>query len=782
MESAKELRSLVFAGLIQKQLEISDDVLDRLNHELSVIEELSLAEYFLIFSKIVGICNKEGILRSLGRGSACSSLVNYSLDIIKINPLNEGLLFERFLNPELSKWADIDIDVPIGAQKKIVEKLKMELSEYSINFIAYHPSKEPVNYQKLKINDEEYFRHPSAVIISPESLHLPTCKLKNDTYYVCDDLSDIKEKVEPFQFDILELEYLNKLDLIWKQIGEEYHPYKLKLNDWETIKIFRSSDTSDIFQFTTSFSKRMVPKFQPNNINDLAIFNTMYRPGLMDHIPELITNKNDGYEGFCKSDYRVSFLLEETYGLLIYQETFIHLAHEIAGFRYQEADTFRKILYKQNDDFRVNEFREKFSAGCKSNSSLTDDDITSLIETILAFMPKAFLKSHSISYTTISYWGAYYRAHFRSEFDTVFNTGLPQKSYIKTILQSISAMDIEILRHYLKKEYTYEEATKDVFLEKMEAIFEKHRGAGDAKLLYYPGACTSETCPNCGNRGYRFVGNQTRNYLDLLFETEGDNITDIYSCSQFSSDEELQNLGSKSIIDVGRDEKAGFIKTPSYWAKVYAAQDAYKEIITTPPRVLSKEDILYWLNKHAELNDRLGVFNPFRSKMKWSDFHGLYSDLKDIKKAIFDNEDKIIQANKERENVESEEQLVEWALKYEDVYHAGTLNLQISFEKIGEEYGFSQFDEYFFIGDVFAETQTFFVLFTREYYDLLNKYSVFTSEEDDEINKKEDWDKEDGERLKLSFHVEKRKQLEALGIKLPYFLQGKGMSDESVPF
>ena len=354
--------------------------------------------------------------------------------------------------------------------------------------------------------------------------------------------------------------------------------------------------------------------------------------------------------------------------------------------------------------------------------------------------------------------------------------------YFQTILNAFAAMDIVGLRVFLKDQYTYERATKETFLEKLEAIFEKHRNAGDTQLLCYTGVCSSELCVNCGNKGYRFVGNNSKNYIDLLFDIEGDSITDICSCLQFRSDKEIPDLRSKSVVEVNFDERATFTKTPSYWSKVYAARDAYKEIITTPPRKLDFYEIVSWLSRHSELYVLLGDYNPFKPTMKWSEFHSLYSDFEDIQNAIFDNVDRIILANKEWKNVDSEEQLVDWALKYEDIYHAGTLNLQLSLVKIGEDYGYAQFDKYLFAGDVFAEVYAFFHAYTPIHYELLNKYTVFTSEESDEFNKREDWHKEDGERLKLSFHIKKRKQLEELGITLPYYLQGDGMPDENIPF
>ena len=420
MKSVNSFKKLVFEGAASKKLEITDLVLDRLNYEISVIEKLGLTEYFTIYAKIAGISNKEGILRSYGRGSACGSFVNYCLDITKINPLEEGLIFERFLNPEFSKWADIDIDVPVEAQKIIVEKLKTELPDYTINYIANHPKIQPNNYQKLIINGQEYSKHPCAVIISQEPLPFPISNLGDDSYYVCEDYFNNRAIFEPYKFDILELDDLNKLDLIWKQIGEAYHPYKLNLNDKETYRLYTSGDLSGIFQLDSSFCKKRMPELSPNNIHDLTIFNAMFRPGPLDYISQLIYNKKFGADKSFESDPRVVEILKETYGLLIYQEQFMQLAHELAGFSYSDADLYRRVLFLKEDKSKVEEFKVEFENGCRINSNLNGKDFYLLLDTILQYLPICFNKSHSMCYAIIGYWEAYYKANFKALFENVF--------------------------------------------------------------------------------------------------------------------------------------------------------------------------------------------------------------------------------------------------------------------------------------------------------------------------------------------------------------------------
>jgi len=222
---------------------------------------------------------------------------------------------------------------------------------------------------------------------------------------------------------------------------------------------------------------------------------------------------------------------------------------------------------------------------------------------------------------------------------------MPPTSYLQSILCYFCIMDIDLLRYHLKDKYTYQEATKEVFLDKIESIFEEFRKAGDKELWLSPGACAGNDCDNCGKRGYRFVGNYSKNYIDLLFEVNGDDITDIYSCSQFQSDTEVPNVGSKSRINIDLDERANFPKPQSYWTRVYAAQGAYNELITKPPRKLTFEELMYWLDKHAELYKGAGGFKILKPNMKWTPFLRLYYDLDEMRSIISENIDQIRQAN-----------------------------------------------------------------------------------------------------------------------------------------
>ena len=120
----EHLKKLVFKGAENKKIAITDKVLERIRYELSVIEEKDFTGYYILYSRIIEICNELNLLRSFGRGSALNSMVNFCLDITKINPIDENLIFEKFVSPHQKHLPDIDIDIPKGYQKIVIDLLK----------------------------------------------------------------------------------------------------------------------------------------------------------------------------------------------------------------------------------------------------------------------------------------------------------------------------------------------------------------------------------------------------------------------------------------------------------------------------------------------------------------------------------------------------------------------------------------------------------------------------------------------------------------------------------
>lgn len=333
-------------------------------------------------------------------------------------------------------------------------------------------------------------------------------------------------------------------------------------------------------------------------------------------------------------------------------------------------------------------------------------------------------------------------------------------------------MDIDKLRHFLKDEYTYEETTKEIFLYEIESIFEAHRNSGDTELLLYPGVCDGKTCENCGKKGFRFVGNKSKNYMDLIFEIEEDDIKDIFSCGEFKSNTEIPELETKASIYIHLDDCVSFPKTHDYWARVYAAQDAYNELITTPPRTLDFDEFKYWLDKHAELYNRLGGYDFLIPQMKWTPFLIHYSDLKALDLVILENLDEITCANEFFKHEKTENELIDWLLKYEPLYVKGSIDIPFVIVKDGENFHVDSKDNFLLRGEIFSETFHFFEFYTINHRELLEKYSTFSSwKEMSELYNEENRDEGLNDYYSLQFHLNRRKELEKTGVNLPFYLK-----------
>ncbi len=411
------LKGLVFNGAKDKNLDSSDLVLDRINYELSIIESKGYEDYFILFSRIIAACNELNILRSYGRGSAANSIVNYCLDITKINPIHENLVFDRFIHQKHVDLPDIDIDIPKGCQKKVIQLLKQKYPEYNTYYIAYVP-KEDTNYVAVIYNNEKFKKYNFGLVISTDNISNQIFKFQDEEYCITRDISN--DPVSRNKIDLVEQECLNRLQLIVDEIGDDFHPYKLPLNDQKVFEYFTSGDLENVFQFGTIQMEAVLSQFAPNSIRDLSIVYAMYRPGLSEFLPTLIKNKVRRSEQFELSDNRVSKILNETYGVLVFQETFLHLTKEILDISFSDADLWRRKILHDRSNLQSKIFTKIFVTACRENTSLSENEIDLLTNSILLMWPRSFVKAHALSYSIMGYWCCYYKTYFREIFDDVF--------------------------------------------------------------------------------------------------------------------------------------------------------------------------------------------------------------------------------------------------------------------------------------------------------------------------------------------------------------------------
>ncbi len=357
---------------------------------------------------------------------------------------------------------------------------------------------------------------------------------------------------------------------------------------------------------------------------------------------------------------------------------------------------------------------------------------------------------------------------------------MPQTTYLQTILSYFASLDIVSLRIHLKEEYSYQDTTKLIFLSKLDQVFNKFKNVGDTELLIYPGACAGKACDNCGVKGYRFVGNFSKHYIDLLFVIISADIRDIFYCSCFNPDVELDGLQRKESIFIDKDDLITFHKTPEYWEKVFAAFNAYSELVEDPPKPFDFEVMSRWLDKHFELNAKIGHYNILNPTMKWSPFSRLYDDLTNFSNYITAHILEILHANYTLQYAKTDDERIEWMLQHETIYQKAPLSWSFFFDKVGENYIIKNQNPVLVLtGKVFIETLCFTDSYQNQNMELFDKYCIYTNEMFTEISDKEDFTIEDNNIYELRFHIKRRKEMEALGINVPFYIYKQGNQTDS---
>jgi DNA polymerase-3 subunit alpha len=480
---------------------------ERLEQEIELIKEMRFAGYFLIVWDFIRFAREKCIPVGPGRGSAAGSLVSYALHITDIDPLQNGLLFERFLNPERISFPDIDIDFCMRQRGKVInyvtEKygrenvsqiitfgtmgakavirdagraldlpfaevdriaklvpniLNITLAEAQATSPELRQAKEhdPRVAELLAIAErlEGLARHASThaagVVISPQPLTemVPLYKSNKDeitTQYAMDDL----EKIGLLKMDFLGLTTLTVLDDCQKLIaatqGETLDLDNLPLDDRETYELLGRGLTAGIFQFESRGMTDILRRVKPNRLGDLTALNALYRPGPIQGgmIDDFIARKT----GRKKVSYdlpQLKDILEETYGVIVYQEQVMQIAASIAGFTLGEADVLRRAMGKKKHEEMV-AMREKFLAGACQNG-VPGAKAQKLFELMEQFAGYGFNKSHSAAYALIAYQTAYLKAHYPVEFMAALLTSeIGNQDKLTQYLNECRDMGIKIL-------------------------------------------------------------------------------------------------------------------------------------------------------------------------------------------------------------------------------------------------------------------------------------------------------------------------------------------------
>lgn len=479
----------------------------RLAYELSVIEKMGFASYFLIVWDFITHARSKGIPVGPGRGSAAGSLVAYGLGITEIDPLKYGLLFERFLNPERLSMPDMDTDfcksrrpevisyvaekygaghvaqiITFGTMaakaairdvaraldypyseadrlaKLVPETLKMTIAEA----LRLEPQLKELYESNPKVKEildiagrlEGLARHASThaagVVISPAPLTDITPLYRNpsdESITTQFDMGSV-ESIGLVKFDLLGLKTLTVIDKTLKYIKDGGTEIKLKdipLDDKDTYALLGSGQTTGIFQLESSGMRDILVKMQPSRFEDLIALVALYRPGPIGSgmIDDFIKRK----KGLTAVKYDLPVLkdvLDETYGVIVYQEQVMSIAHRVAGFSMGRADALRKAMGKKLPE-EMEKHKERFISGAVENG-IPKKKAVDLFELMAKFAEYGFNKSHSAAYAAITYQTAYLKAHYPVEFmAATLSADLDSTDKIVKSIKECRSMGIDIL-------------------------------------------------------------------------------------------------------------------------------------------------------------------------------------------------------------------------------------------------------------------------------------------------------------------------------------------------
>lgn len=471
----KYLFELCKAGLTKRlNGQIPDKYKERLVHELKVINQMGFPNYFLIVYDFIKFAKKQKILVGPGRGSAAGSLVAYSLGITDIDPLKYDLLFERFLNPERKTMPDIDTDFPDNKRDIVINYVKEKYGEKRVSGIitfgtmsakqVIRDVSRVLNIPLYKVDSllklipqitkdnlktiyennltfktriesdislKEMFdiavklegyprhtsQHPAGIIMSRVNLDEVVPLTKTDDIYVTSYPMEYLEELGLLKMDFLVIKNLTLIDNVLNDIkeytNEEVDFQKIPLDDENTLKMFETGNTCGIFQFETTGMRNYLKRLRPTSFDDIFAAIALYRPGAAGSIDSFVKRKH-GEEPIEYLDPALEKVTKSTYGLFIYQEQIIELAHIYAGYTLGEADILRRAMSKKKEELLKAEEDKFISKSLELNHSY--EDAKKVFDLILKFAGYGFNKSHSVVYSIIAYKMAYLKCYYKTIF------------------------------------------------------------------------------------------------------------------------------------------------------------------------------------------------------------------------------------------------------------------------------------------------------------------------------------------------------------------------------
>lgn len=496
-------------------------VKQRIKYELSIIEKLNVADYFLIIWDFMKWGKENKISFGPGRGSSAGSLICFLLGITEINPLEYGLLFERFLNPERISMPDVDVDVQDDKRSMLIEYIQnkygknmvsqiitfqrmtsksafrdvarvLEIPNSEVNIISklipfdlnLEESYKKSSSFRAKINEKEIYTkaynhalrienlprqrgtHAAGIIISQIPLVQKIPVIYENEGLVSQFSMENLEFWGMLKIDLLGLRTLSIIENINEEIeqktGSKILFKNIPLEDSKTNLLLSNGNTVGIFQLESPGMMNTLRKVGVNNFNDLVAIISLFRPGPMSNISTYtkVKHKEIKIDSLTKE---YDEIVKNTYGIIIYQEQIMEIAQKFAGMPFGQADLLRRAISKKNK-LEMSELKSIFINGALSKNK-SSELIEKIYTEIEKFAEYGFNKSHAIAYATLSYKMAYLKAWYPIQFYTSILSSLPGLDMINKYVIEARYMGYEIISPEINnsKETVYNKDNK-IFL------------------------------------------------------------------------------------------------------------------------------------------------------------------------------------------------------------------------------------------------------------------------------------------------------------------------------
>lgn len=593
---------------------ILPDYEKRLLFELKVIKSMGYAGYFLIVSDFVKWSKENNVLVGAGRGSGVGSIVAWSLKITELDPIKYGLLFERFLNPERVSMPDFDVDFCQENRGLVIEYIKrkygnvahiatfgkmqpravlrdvgrvMQIPYIDIDKICKMIPNNPANpinlsdaivmdvdLQKRMAEDpyinmlievslklEGLYRHISihaaGIVISDEDLKnfVPIFYEKGSSIPITQYSMKYVEKAGLIKFDFLGLKTLTIIASACEMIrlkDEKFDINTISIDDKKTYDLLSSGRTIGIFQLESPFMQETLANLTPDCMDDIIALISLNRPGPMENIPVYIARKK-GYKEIQYIHEKLSEVLKDTFGVVIYQEQVMKIAQILANYTLAEADILRRAMGKKDREEMALQ-KSKFVDGAEKNNIETRkaEELFDLVEKFAGY---GFNKSHAAAYALISYQTAFLKANYPVEFFVAsMNIDINDTDKLSSFCNDAKKFDISIIPSNIEHASAEFDAKENSILYGLGAL--KRVGTNVAiEIEKYSRNCTSLECfvKNMGS----FINKKALEslikfgYFDVLGYRRSvllDNIENILDYKNFGTN-------TNSIVDNNVDAK-----------------------------------------------------------------------------------------------------------------------------------------------------------------------------------------------------------------------------------